>query len=111
VLEGSLSVHLDGEGERLPVFRDAIASGELPNGHAADDGAALVFHGTEFVECVASRPGARVVRVTADGAGGVREAEQPVRLLAGGERPVSEQEEGYDVSEMRSLRTGRHRWE
>jgi peptidase E len=111
LLEGSLSVHLDGEVERLPVFRDAIASGELPDGYAADDGAALVFNGTGLVECVASRPGARVVRVTADGAGGVREVELPVRSLAGAERPVSEQEEGYDVSEMRALRTGRHRWE
>ena len=27
---GSLSVHLDGESERLPVFRDAVAAGALP---------------------------------------------------------------------------------
>ncbi len=30
LLEGSLSVHMDSEPERLPVLRDAIASGALP---------------------------------------------------------------------------------
>ncbi len=43
LLAGSLSVHLGGESERLPVYRAAIAAGELGPGYAADDGAALVF--------------------------------------------------------------------
>src|SRR6202012_1954408 len=35
----SLSVHRDGEPEGLQVFRQAIATGRLPAGFAADDGA------------------------------------------------------------------------
>jgi peptidase E len=88
LLAGSLSVHLASEPDRLPVYRSAVARGELPAGYAADDCAALLFHGTELAECVASRPGARVVRVRPDGAGGVYETELPVRLLPGaGEAP------------------------
>ena len=71
LLPGSLSVHLDGESERLPVYEHAVATGALAPGYAADDGAAVVFRGTRLSECVASRPGARVVRVEADGDGGM----------------------------------------
>src|SRR5262249_55232691 len=67
LIEGSLTVHLDGEPERLPMYRAAIASGELPPGYAADDYAALVYAGARLIECVASRPGARVLRVESDG--------------------------------------------
>ena len=42
---------------------DSIASGELRAGWAADDGAALVFAGTELDEVVSSRPDARAYRV------------------------------------------------
>ena len=56
LLPGSLSVHLDCEPERLPVFREAIATGRLEGGYAADDGAALVFAGTRLSACVASGP-------------------------------------------------------
>jgi peptidase E len=111
LLAGSLSVHLDGESERLPVYVDAVASGELPEGYAADDGAALLFAGTQLSECVASRPDARVVRVSADGCGGVREVDLPVRLLPGAEHRAVEQDEPYGVSELRALRAGRHRWD
>ena len=45
LLAGSLSVHLDGEPERLPVYRAAVATGALPAGYAVDDGAALLFDG------------------------------------------------------------------
>jgi dipeptidase E len=110
LLPGSLSVHLDGQTERLPVYREAIATGQLPPGYAADDGAAVVYHGTHLAECVASRPDARIVRVEADGRGGVTEVAEPVRLLAGaaadGPPP-----ESVGVSELRALRAGRHRWD
>lgn len=68
-LPGSFSPHYDGEPMRRPTFRRLIGDGTVPDGHAADDGAALVFRGTELVEAVASRPGAkgyRVVRGAAD---------------------------------------------
>ncbi len=81
LLPGSLSVHLDGESERLPVYERAVATGALPPGFAADDGAAVVYHGTCLAECVASREDARVVRVEADGNGGTVDCPQPVRLL------------------------------
>ncbi len=113
LLTGSLSVHLDGEAERLPVYEEAVATGALPAGYAADDGAALVFHGTRLAECVASRADARVMRVSADGAGGTVQVPLPVRLLphAVGS-PVAEPiHEPYGVSEMRALRAGRHRWD
>lgn len=113
LLEGSLSVHLDGESERLPVYEHAVATGALPPGYAADDGAALVFHGTRLAECVASRPDARVVRIEADGNGFTVESEQPVRLLPGAVGTTKDEPlgESYGVSELRALRAGRHRWE
>ncbi|HEX3802960.1 MAG TPA: peptidase E [Solirubrobacteraceae bacterium] len=113
LLPGSLSVHLDGESERLPVYAQAVATGALPPGFAADDGAALVYHGTRLAERVASRDDARVVRVEADGNGGTVESPQPVRLLphAGGDLVGESTHESYGVSEMRALRAGRHRWD
>jgi dipeptidase E len=118
---GSLSVHMDGEPERLPVFRQAIATGRLPAGFAADDGAALLLRGTELERCVASRVGARVISVAADGDGGTVEHELPVIPLAGalpapGTTAASNVasatvDEPRGVSELRALRGGRHRWD
>ncbi|HTX47148.1 MAG TPA: peptidase E [Solirubrobacteraceae bacterium] len=120
LLPGSLSVHLGGEAERLPVYREAVARGALPAGFAADDGAALLYDGVTLVECVASRVGARVLRVDPDGEGGVVERPVDVRLLpgaapalsgAGAGASLEPAEEPYGVSELRALRAGRHRWE
>jgi dipeptidase E len=111
LLSGSLSVHLDGEFERLPVYRAAIAAGELAPGYAADDGAALLYVGTRLADCVASRVGARVRHLRPDGAGGVDEADLPVTLLPGADGRDPESEESYGVSELRALRAGRHRWD
>jgi peptidase E len=108
LLPGSLSVHLDGEGERWPVYRHAIATGQLPAGHAADDGAALLFAGPGLVECVASRPGARVLRVEPAGDGGVATTSEPVRVLGGAPDGAAAP---ADVLELRALRAGRHRWD
>ena len=111
LLDGSLSVHLDGESERLPVFRRAVATGELPPGFAADDGAALLYNGTRLVESVAAGPDARVVHVDADGQGGARETLQPVRLLRRAANSDEPERESDGVSELRALRAGRHRWD
>ncbi len=111
LLPGSLTVHLGGESERLPVYRAAVADGVLAAGYAADDGAALLFAGTRLAECVASQPGARVLQVRPDGAGGVREVPLPVRLLPGAERLEEDPDELSGVSEFRALRAGRHRWD
>ncbi|HEY5187618.1 MAG TPA: peptidase E [Solirubrobacteraceae bacterium] len=111
LLEGSLSVHMDSEPERLPVYRNAVASGRLEGGYAADDGAALVFAGPRLQACVTSDPASRVLRVRPDGENGVNVQEMPVRVLSdpGQTRPV--EPEPHGVSEMRALRAGRHRWD
>ena len=111
LLEGSLSVHLDSEPERLPVFTEAVATGRLEPGYAADDGAALVFAGERLQVCVTSSPASRVLRVRPDGNGSVNVQEMPVKVLSdpGETRPV--QPESHGVSELRALRAGRHRWD
>jgi peptidase E len=121
LLGGSLSVHLDGEPERLPVFRRAIATGRLPAGFAADDGAALVLHGTELHECVSSRASARVLAVAPDGEGATMQRELPVTPLPGalsGSGPSAATRTGSvsaaereDVEELRELRGRRRRWD
>jgi dipeptidase E len=119
LLHGSMSVHLDGEPERLPAYRRAVATGALPDGYAVDDCAALLFAGTRLRSCVASRAGAHVIHVQADGRGATTEHSQTVKLLPGAETPpageTSTEEaaaaEPYGVSELRALRAGRNRWE
>jgi dipeptidase E len=118
LLDGSMSVHLDGEPERLPAYREAVATGALPDGYAVDDCAALLFAGTQLRACVASRPGARVIQVRADGHGAATELAQTVKLLPGAESQLPGQDtaaapaaEPYGVSELRALRAGRNRWE
>jgi dipeptidase E len=68
LLPGSHCPHYDGEAERRPTYRRAVAEG-LPAGIAADDGCALHFAGTELVESVSSRPGARAYRVEPEAEG------------------------------------------
>jgi len=65
LLEGSLTVHADGEPERLPVWLAAVRDGTLPGGWALDDGVGLLFRGTQLERVVSSRPGASAQRVDA----------------------------------------------
>jgi dipeptidase E len=65
LLEGSLSVHADGEPERLPVWLGAVREGTLPGGWALDDGVGLLFRGRALERVVSSRPGAGAQRVDA----------------------------------------------
>ena len=62
------------------MFHRLVGAGELADGWAADDGAALVFAGGELSEVVASRPGAAGWRVSRDG-DGAREERVPARFL------------------------------
>ena len=103
------------------VVAAAVASGALPAGYAVADGAGLVFEGVALRECVASRAGARVIRVHGSGvppsgarpssADGVTEELMPVRLLAEAEDGTAPDGESQAVSELRDLRAGRHRWD
>jgi peptidase E len=97
-LHGSLSVHADGEPQRLPAFYDAVRSGELPGGWALDDGVGLVIEGGTVTRVVSSRPGATALRVDAVGGELVRSRAQP-QLLGDGARSVPD-----DVREFRALR-------
>ncbi len=107
LLPWSLSVHADGDPSRLPVFEEAVTTGFLPPGWAADDGVGLLFEGTELVRTVSSRPRARAVRVDPDEAGVARTPVLPSLLTAAPrhERPVA-----GDVLEFRRSRlTARRR--
>ena len=108
MLPGSLSVHLDSEPERLSAYREAVGDGRLPAGWAAEDGAALLFEGTEVERCVASRPDARVIAIGPDGDGGTATAPVPVQVLPGASVSGAD---GDGISELRALRAGRHRWD
>lgn len=81
VLSGSFVPHYDGEAQRRPLFERLVADGTLPAGYAADDGAALVFRGTELSECFSSRPDAAAYRVEPKAGGGVSETRLPARYL------------------------------
>jgi dipeptidase E len=81
LLPGSFSPHYDGEPMRRPTYRRLIGEGTLPDGYAADDGAALVFHGTELLEVVSSRPSARAYRVARGASGDAVETELATRYL------------------------------
>jgi dipeptidase E len=65
LLEGSLTVHADGEPERLPVWLAGVREGTLPGGWALDDGVGLLIRGHHPARLVSSRPGAGAQRVVA----------------------------------------------
>ena len=79
LLLGSACPHFDGEADRRPRYHSMVADG-FPSGVAADDGAALVYRGTDLAECVASRPSARCYTVTLNG-GAVAEQALTTRYL------------------------------
>jgi dipeptidase E len=111
LLDGSLSVHMDSEPQRLPVFQAAIAEGRLEAGFAADDGAALLYAGARLQACLSSSPGARVIRVRSAGHGESAVDEMPTRPLYENHRPGTDVEEPRGVAELRALRGGPHRWD
>jgi len=59
----SNGVHYDSEEQRRPLFQSLIADGTLPAGYATDDGAGVVYRGTEFVEAVTETDGMRAYYV------------------------------------------------
>jgi len=101
LLEGSLTVHADGEPERLPVWLANVRSGELPGGWAADDGVGLIFRAGTLERTVSSRPGAGAQRVDAIEGELVRHRLEPV--LLGGEQSTSAPALDDDVRELRRV--------
>jgi len=86
LLPGSLTVHADGEPERLPVWLTGVRAGELPGGWALDDGVGLLFRGRALERAVSSRPGAGAQRVDAIAGELVRKRIEPELL---GDRPAA----------------------
>jgi peptidase E len=80
LLPGSFCPHYDGEPARRPAFRRLVGEGQLPDGWAADDGAAIHFTGIELAEVVSSRPDARGYRLERT-PHGAAEAALPTRYL------------------------------
>ena len=81
LLPGSACPHYLGEPGRRERFREFVASGALPDGHAADDHVALLWRDGELVDVVTERPGAQAYRVVRDGDAAV-ETPLPARSLA-----------------------------
>lgn len=76
-VKGSFCPHFDSESLRRPRYEELIASGELPDGYAADDGVGLLFEGRDLAAVVASLPGASAFRV--ERRRGNRVEETPIR--------------------------------
>lgn len=73
-------VHYDSEVRRRPFLHELVGAGVLPSAYATDDGAGLLYRGTEFVEAVAENDAAGAYFVEA-GATGVLESALDVRRL------------------------------
>jgi peptidase E len=54
----SNGVHYDSEVERRSLLQRLVGDGTLPSAYATDDGAGVLYRGTEFVEAVAENGGA-----------------------------------------------------
>lgn len=74
-------VHYDSEERRRPLVHALVADGTLGETHCTDDGAGLVYAGTELVEAVTEREGAAGYRVTRTTSGEVVEERLRTRLL------------------------------
>jgi dipeptidase E len=111
LLDGSLTVHADGEPERLPVWLASVREGTVPGGWALDDGVGLLFRGRRLERAVSSRPGAGAQRVDAIAGELVRNrlevelllGEGPSKALGGLDEAVEE------LRRVHRMRRGIHR--
>jgi dipeptidase E len=110
LLSGSLTVHADGEPERLPVWLAAVRDGVLPGGWSVDDGVGLLFGGTDLRRVVSSRPGAGAQRVDLLAGELVRRRLQPELLgatdHASGVPPPSQDEDVQELRRVQRMRRG-----
>lgn len=79
----SNGVHYDVEPQRRPLFQRLIADGALPAGYATDDGAGVLYRGTEFVEAVSEVDGAGAYWVEPGPDGTATETRLDTRRLPG----------------------------
>ena len=109
LLPGSLTVHADGEPERLPVWLAAVKAGDLPGGWAADDGVGLVFDGLRLDRVVTSRPGTTALRVDCVGGELVRDRLTPELLASAPAAPQVRASDTEAIRELRQVRELRRR--
>jgi peptidase E len=81
LLPFSCGVHYNSDPQRRTLLHESIAAGELPGGYAADEGVALHYVGTEFIQAVTTDPAGYAYRVEHDGGSGVKEFRIDPRLL------------------------------
>jgi peptidase E len=110
LLEGSLTVHADGEPERLPVWLASVRDGTLPGGWAVDDGVGLLFRGGALERIVSSRPGAGAQRVDAIAGELVRHRLEPELLGADSETALGGVDDAVEeLRHVQRLRRGQGR--
>ncbi|MHB1534638.1 MAG: Type 1 glutamine amidotransferase-like domain-containing protein [Acidimicrobiales bacterium] len=76
----SNSPHHDAEPERRPLIHRLVAEGTLPGGYATDNGAGLVYHGSDLHEAITEKPGASAYEIQRLG-DNARETILPTRQL------------------------------
>lgn len=79
-LSGSNCPHYDSETERRPTYQAMVASGQVADGHAADDGVGLHFVDGMFHQAVANRPKSMAWSIRRTPTGVDEQAVEPVRL-------------------------------
>jgi peptidase E len=77
----SNGVHYDAEDQRRPKMHELIGDGTLPDGYATDDGAGLLYRGTELAEVVADKEGPLGYALRRTPEGEVEETVLPTRVL------------------------------
>lgn len=80
LLPFSNGVHYDSEEQRRPLFQSLVADGTLPTGYATDDGAGVLYQGTEMVGAFTERSGAGAYLVERDGDRAVETELDVIRL-------------------------------
>jgi hypothetical protein len=76
----SNSPHHDAEAERRPLIHQLVADGTLPTGYATDNGAGLLYYGTELHEVIAETDGPVGYEIRREGDRAV-ETPLPTRVL------------------------------
>lgn len=73
-------VHYDAEERRRPLMQQLVADGTLPESYCTDNGAGVLYRGTEFVEAVSEVDGAGAYRLARTG-DAATETALPIRRL------------------------------
>jgi peptidase E len=76
----SNSPHHDAEPGRRPLIHQLVGDGVLPAGYATDNGAGLLYHGTDLHEAFTEKEGALAYEIHREGDGAVESA-LPTRVL------------------------------